>query len=75
MPPVSASGAERTRRYRERIDQGVQLVTLPVSASAVHTLARLGFLPDVENMDAAKLRAAIAKLMQWAAKQSAIHVR
>ena len=70
-----STGAERTRRYRERIDKGVQLVTLPVSASAVYTLARLRFLPDVENVDAAKLRAAIAELMQWAAKQSATHVR
>jgi hypothetical protein len=63
------SGAERTRRYRERIDQGVQLVTLSVSASAVFTLARLRFLPNVEDVDAGKLRAAIADLMQWAAKQ------
>ena len=69
------NGAERTRRYRERIDQGVQLVTIPVSASAIYTLARLGFLPDVENADATKLRAAIADLIQWAAKQSATHVR
>lgn len=72
---MSASGAERTRRYRQRIDEGVQLVMIPVSASAALTLARLGFLPDVENLDAAQLRAAIADLMQWAAKQSATHVR
>jgi hypothetical protein len=29
----------------------------------------------VENVDAGKLGAAIAELMQWAAKQSATHVR
>mgnify|MGYP003576426079 CR=1 FL=1 len=61
--------AERTRRYRERIDQGVQLVTIPVLASAVYTLARLRFLPDVENVDPAKLRASIADLIRWAAQQ------
>jgi hypothetical protein len=43
------TGAERTRRYRQRIREAVQLVTLPVSASAVYTLARLGFLPDVDK--------------------------
>jgi hypothetical protein len=66
---MSTTGAERTRRYRQRIEQGVQLVTVPVSASAVYTLARLRFLPDVDNVDGAKLGAALADLLRWAAQQ------
>ena len=66
---MSTSGAERTRRYRDRIERGEQLVTIPISTTAVYALVRLGFLHDLENVDATRLRAAIVDLMQWAAKQ------
>ena len=66
---MSTPGAERTRRYRERIERGEQLVTIPISTGAVDTLVRLGFLPEVENADGANLRSAIGDLIRWAEKQ------
>jgi hypothetical protein len=62
--PVPAS--ERMRRYRQRRQQGVQLVRIPLHVTYIDNLIELGLLKQDERRDDQALRAAVLILLRQA---------
>ena len=67
---MSAQGAERTRKWRERIDASIELVPVPVSGSAVMILSRLHFLAESPKPTKQDIAAAVTSLIRKVGKGS-----
>jgi hypothetical protein len=58
----------RTRRYRQRRQDGVAVYRVEISATVIDMLVRLGWLRDGEATDSREVSRAIAALLADAAK-------